>query len=193
MKVVIALGSMLVSGETMMRYLLSDHVRPELTMSSALAQRMDQERLENLLAEARGGLVLVLPTDDGWQKFPALYNAINDDGVAANKFRADLMFAAGGEMDVVGGFDALLNYAYQNDGVVDTAYGTPIKVEEDARVCLAEYDSTWSLRTTKCAQLILPPLVFDDGSLYMTSDIILPDDLWNEINVYMADSAGSAQ
>lgn len=182
---VITIAGAIANGETIMRYLLSDHVANDLKMSAELANRMDHERLIALLAEARGGLVLVLPTNEGWQKYPDLFAAINDDTAAANKFRADLMFAAGGEMDVVGGFDALLSYAEQNDGVVDTAYGTPIKIEEDGRVCLASYDENWMLKTTSCAQLLLPPLLFDDGALYLTNDIILPDQLWAEVDSTM--------
>eukprot|EP01057_Protomagalhaensia_wolfi_P005806 Protomagalhaensia_wolfi_Nauph_80__5805@NODE_722_length_2067_cov_240_911243_g538_i0_p2_GENE_NODE_722_length_2067_cov_240_911243_g538_i0NODE_722_length_2067_cov_240_911243_g538_i0_p2_ORF_typecomplete_len165_score29_35GGDEF_2/PF17853_1/0_048_NODE_722_length_2067_cov_240_911243_g538_i014691963 len=140
-------GSMLLAvtaGDSMIDWLLSpDLVSPDLTMTQALAHRMDRTRLEGLAAQATGGLVLVLPTNEAWLGNTELYERLMKPGAAGEKLRNDLLFAAGGEMDQVGGFDALLAFASRNDGVVDTAFGTPMKIESDGRVCLAEYDAEY--------------------------------------------------
>lgn len=174
-------------GNSLMTWLLSDDVSSELSMTHDLASKMDRNRLEGLAAEAAGGLVLVVPTNEAWLQHVELYEALMHDTPQSNKLRTDVMFAAGGEMDSVGGFDALLAYAEQNDGVVDTAFGTPMKIETDGRVCLAEYDTDWELVTSECATLRLPPLMFDDGALYFTDNIILPDVLWSEAGVSNTD------
>eukprot|EP01054_Gregarina_sp_Poly1_P004124 Gregarina_sp_Poly_1__4123@NODE_225_length_11206_cov_83_083760_g199_i0_p7_GENE_NODE_225_length_11206_cov_83_083760_g199_i0NODE_225_length_11206_cov_83_083760_g199_i0_p7_ORF_typecomplete_len189_score30_43GGDEF_2/PF17853_1/0_18_NODE_225_length_11206_cov_83_083760_g199_i062646830 len=167
--------------ESMMEWLLSaELISPDLTMTQALAHKMDRGRLEGLIGQATGGLVLVLPTNEAWLQNTELYEKLMEATPAAEKLRNDLLFAAGGEMDKVGGFDELLAFASQNDGVVDTAFGTPMKIEDDGKVCLAEYDAEWNLVTSDCAQLRLPPLMFTDGSLYLTDKIVLPGSVLEE-------------
>lgn len=170
-----------VAGETLMDWLLSPElISPELTMTQALANKMDKARLQGLAGQAVGGLVLVLPTNEAWLSNTELYEKLMDNSAQAEKLRNDLLFAAGGEIDKVGGFEELLSFAAKNDGVVDTAFGTPMKIEDDGRVCLAEYDADWNLVTSDCAQLRLPPLIFEDGSLYLTDKIVLPESVLEE-------------
>lgn len=166
----------------MMDYLLGDDVTEELAMTQALATKMDRKSLEGLAEQATGGIVLVLPTDEAWKSFGLeSYDRLMADSSSAAKWRSDLLFSAGGEIDSVGGFDTLLAFAEENGGVVDTAYGTPMKIEPDGTACLAEYDQDWNLLPSECTRLRLPPVIFDDGALYLTNSIILPETLKNEI------------
>lgn len=168
-------------GEKMIDWLLSKQtISPELTMTQDLTLKMDINRLKSLTEQSTGGLVMVLPTNLAWLAMPDLYQRLIADNPASAKLRNDVVFAAGGEIDKVGGFDDLLKFADKNDGVVDTAYGTPMKILPDGNACIAEYDTNWNLVTTQCARLRLPPILFEDGSLYLTDNIILPDALLNE-------------
>eukprot|EP01053_Blabericola_migrator_P004464 Blabericola_migrator_1__4463@NODE_2388_length_2843_cov_236_918588_g1495_i0_p2_GENE_NODE_2388_length_2843_cov_236_918588_g1495_i0NODE_2388_length_2843_cov_236_918588_g1495_i0_p2_ORF_typecomplete_len186_score62_27GGDEF_2/PF17853_1/0_1_NODE_2388_length_2843_cov_236_918588_g1495_i012271784 len=175
------LAATLTKADSMIDWLLSaDLVSPDLTMTQALAHKMDRAKLEGLAGQATGGLVLVLPTNEAWLQNLDLYEKLMASTSSGDKLRNDLLFSAGGEMDSVGGFEELLAFADKNDGVVDTAFGTPMKIEADGTVCLAEYDADWQLVTSDCAQLRLPPLMFEDGSLYLTDKIILPETVLEE-------------
>jgi len=168
----------------LMEYLLGDNYSSELTMTHALASRMDRKSLEGLAEQTVGSIILVLPTDEAWKSFGFdLYEKLMEDSSRAVKWRSDMLFSAGGEIESVGGFESLLAYAEGNGGVVDTAYGTPMKIEPDGRACIAEYDQDWNLLPSECTTLRLPPLIFEDGSLYLTNTIIMPDTLKSEMDL----------
>lgn len=156
---------------------------PEVSKTRLIAGMQDRLRLEGLADEVSGGLVMVVPTNKAWEEEPDLYKELLKNTDEASKLRSDVMFAAGGEMDTVGGWQALLSYAATNGGVVDTAFGTAMKIEPDGRACLAEYDDKWELATTECTVLRQPPYIFKDGCIFLTDHIIMPETLWKEAKI----------
>lgn len=173
--------------KTLMEFLMGEEGLDleDVHMSQELAKKVDQRKIESLTSQVSGGLVFVLPTDQAWAEHMDLYHALLDDSAA--KLRIDLILAAGAEVDKVGGWTELLEYVDDNEGVIDSAYGTPIKIEREGKACLAAYDADWQLQTTECATLRLPPRVFDDGALYVTDKIILPKALWEEAGIHVDD------
>lgn len=167
------------SAESLHDFLFSSNaVPPDLTDSVRLANKEKQHVL-SVMRETEG-LALVLPSNAAWRANPGLYDAIyNGD----TDIRQDILLSSAVDVPVTesSSWDRIKRRAQQNGGVIDTAYGTSYIVRDSAdgtrgMVCIAEWENG-GYQARRCTELLLPPTILSDATVYRTDQLILPDDL----------------
>lgn len=91
----------------------------------------------------------------------------------SNRYSLRVLF--GGGVSYVTVYVLLLYYVRASFVVGDAG-------NSQGSVCLAKWSGGSFTSTKRCIELELPPIVLDDGVVYIANGLLLPDDLQDEVN-----------
>lgn len=166
---------MLANAETLNDFLFTPGVAPSMLSKTISLAEKEKDRIQGLMNEFSGA-ALFLPVDSAWSGKPKALTALLAE--PEGNVRYDMLLASAAALPPTIGhtYEALKEYASEQGGVVDSAYGTSYFVNGERQLCLAEW-AAGNYLEGDCANLIGDPILLSDATVFMVDRLLISSDL----------------